>query len=320
MKVYRSLDKFKPVKNAVLTVGVFDGVHFGHREIIRELNRISYEVDGESVLFTFFPHPRIVLEENSDIKLLNTLEEKIELLEKIGLQHLIIYPFTREFSNFSTSKYIEEILVNKIKLKTLVVGYNHRFGKNREGDYNNLIKYSRACGFDIERVQERKNQEVLISSTKARIAVERGEFSLAKKILSYDFYITGRVVGGNKIGHQIGIPTANIHIEDKNKLLPSNGVYAVRVILDDDIFNGMLNIGFNPTVYLESDTNSKVEVHIFDFNRDIYGSNIKVEFIEFIREEKKFPDLESLRCQLLMDKEIVLNKLIHSDRKDKIIL
>lgn len=307
MKVYTDIIDFNDpsqpdseVKNPVVTTGTFDGVHVGHQKIIARLKDVAREVNGETVLLTFYPHPRMVLfPEDNDLKLINTQQEKIELLEHYGIDHLIIYPFTKEFSRLTSVEFVRNILVNRIKTKRLVIGYNHHFGRNREGSFEHLKEYGPLYGFEVEEIPAEDIESIEISSTKIRTALLAGDVKKANKYLGHRYCLTGRVVDGKKIGREIGYPTANILVEDKYKLIPADGVYAVKVRHDNGMYGGMLNIGNNPTVGGKHKT---IEVNIFDFNKDIYEENATIYFIERLRDEVKFDGLEELKAQLAIDK------------------
>lgn len=315
MKVYTDIIDFndpsqpgKEVKNPVVTTGTFDGVHLGHQKIISRLKDVAREVNGETVLLTFYPHPRMVLfPEDNDLKLINTQQEKIELLGHYGIDHLIIYPFTKEFSRLTSVEFVRNILVNRIKTKRLVIGYNHHFGRNREGSFEHLKEYGPLYGFEVEEIPAEDIDSIEISSTKIRAALLSGDVKKANKYLGHAFCMTGKVVDGKKIGREIGYPTANILIEDKYKLIPEDGVYAVKVRHDNRMYGGMLNIGKNPTVGGKHKT---IEVNIFDFNKDIYGENATIYFIDRLRDEVKFKGLEELKHQLAKDKENSLKILV----------
>ncbi len=302
MKIYTSLEQFKNVNNPVLTTGTFDGVHLGHKKILRQLRLAADHLGGETVLFTFRPHPRMVLFPDAhNLKLLNTEQEKIEQLEKSGLEHLILFPFSLEFSRMSATEYVRDVLVNQLKIKKLIIGYDHHFGRNREGSVENLKELAPIYHFDFEEIPVQVLDDVNISSTKIRRAIEQGDVKTAQKFLGYFYPLNGVVVDGNKKGRTIGFPTANLKIEDETKLLPGNGVYAVRVKHNEKVYNGMLNVGFKPTV--ASNKEISIEVNIFDFEgEDLYGQNLKIEMIDWIRDEKKFASIEELKQQLGEDR------------------
>lgn len=299
MKVYRSLDEFENKGNAVVTTGTFDGVHYGHQKIISRLKEVATQYKGESVIITFFPHPRLVLfPEDNDLKLINTLEEKIALLEKAGIDHLIIIPFTKEFSRLSSLEFIQEILVDKIGTKKLVIGYDHHFGKNREGSFEHLKLYAPEYGFEVEEIPGQDINDVAVSSTKIRNAILNGNFEIANRYLGYPFSINGKVAKGDQIGRTIGYPTANIQVPESYKLIPGDGIYAVKVNVNNIDYFGMLYIGNRPTV---NGLNKVIEVNIFDFNEDIYDKNITVEFHKYIRGDKKLNGLDELKAALAED-------------------
>ena len=306
LKVYKNLEEFTQVKNLVATVGTFDGVHVGHQEIIEKLKEVAKQTDGETLLLTFFPHPRMVLFPDDDsLKLINTLEEKIELLASFGLDHLLILPFSIEFSRITPTEYIRDLLMRDIGVKTLVIGYNHQFGRNRKGNFELLEELAPVYGFDVLEITAKEINEIKVSSTKIRKAIEAGEISTANKYLRYNFSLSGIVVEGEQIGRQIGFPTANIKIVEKHKLLPGKGVYAVLVTVQNRQYKGMLNIGSRPTINSDADCSS-IEVHLFGMNEDCYNENIQVEFSTKLRDEIKFVNLEELKEQLQKDKESVL--------------
>lgn len=301
MKVYNSISDFKNVKNPVVTTGTFDGVHVGHQKIISRLKDVAREENGETVLLTFYPHPRMVLfPDDNDLKLINTQQEKIELLEHYGIDHLIIYPFTKEFSRLTSVEFVRDILVNTMKTKRLVIGYNHHFGRNREGSFEHLKEYGPLYGFDVEEIPAKDIDHIEISSTKIRNALQTGDIKTARNYLGHEFSITGKVVDGKKIGRTIGYPTANISVDDKYKLIPADGIYAVKVKHETTMYGGMLSIGNNPTVNGQFKT---IEVNIFDFDKEIYGDDATIYFIERLRDEVKFNGLDELTAALALDKE-----------------
>lgn len=301
MKIYNNLAEFKRLDHAVVTIGTYDGVHFGHRKIISRLCDLARSNGGESVILTFFPHPRLIIDpENQDLKMINTIEEKAEMLEKLGVDHLIITPFTRDFSNLSPDEYIREILVETIGLKNLIVGYDHRFGKNRGGGMKELLESATKYGFEVEQIDEQDINDVAVSSTKIRESLLNGNVALAATYLGYPFSLYGPVIKGDKIGRTIGFPTANIFIEQAYKLIPSDGIYAVTISMDDQNYRGMAYIGQRPTI---NGMTRNIEVNIFDFDREIYGQYIKMNFMEFLRHDVKFTGLEALKIQLQQDKD-----------------
>ncbi len=307
MKVYKSFNEFVPVRNAVVTIGTFDGVHVGHQKIIKRIRELAKTEQGETVIFTFYPHPRAVLHpESNDVKLINTLEEKIALLEKYGIDHLIIQPFTKEFSQLSAVEFVKNVLVNKLGTRILVIGYNHQFGRNREGSLKNLIEMAPLYNFRVEEIPKQDIDSIAVSSTKIRNALVEGDIETANIYSENPFSLTGIVVKGNQMGRTIGFPTANLHINDPSKIIPKNGVYAVKVMLKDRLYNGMLNIGMRPTVGGLSRT---IEVHILDFDKSIYEEKLTIIFKSRIRDEQKFDGMDGLKQQLLKDKEDTIKLL-----------
>jgi riboflavin kinase / FMN adenylyltransferase len=305
VKVYYNLEEIDQLRNPVVTTGTFDGVHVGHQTIIKRLKEIAAKEQGETVLLTFFPHPRMVLyPEDDSLKLINTQEEKIELLEKYGIDHLIVLPFTKEFSRLSSIEYVRNILVNKLKTKKLVIGYNHQFGRNREGSFEHLKEFAPVYGFEVEEIPAQDVDHVSVSSTKIRKALSEGDIQTANLYLGHKYSIRGTVVKGRCLGREMGYPTANLVIEESYKLIPGLGVYAVDVHYNDKFYKGMLSIGTNPTV---GNNSVSIEVNIFDFNQDIYGEKLIIDFKEKMREEVKFENLDQLKSQLNLDKEKALN-------------
>lgn len=310
MRIYRGLDNIEKIKNAVVTQGTFDGVHLAHKIILSKVKKLAIEKNGESVVMTFEPHPRMVLKpENHGLKLLTTLDEKIEFLQNEGIQNLIVIPFTIELSQLHSEDFIKQILVDKIGTKTLVIGYDHRFGKNREGSFEHLKKFSNDFGFEVEEVSEQLVDEIAVSSTKIRKALNDGNISIASKYLGRNYSITGTVVKGRQLGRTIGYPTANVIINNEHKLIPSDGVYAAKVIVNNNTFGGMLNIGNNPTV---EGKGRSIEVNIFDFSEDIYNQCISVIFVNKLRDEEKFNGLDALKTQLEKDKLLAIDAINHS--------
>lgn len=301
MKIYRDLKSFHSIK-PVLTIGTFDGVHLGHRKIIDALCERAKAIGGESVIFTFDPHPRkVVAPDESNLRLVTTLDEKIALLEQSGIDHLIIYPFTKEFSQLTYEQFVEKVLVNQIHTSYLVVGYDHKFGKNRQGDFEFLKDCAERFGFHIEKMDVLLMNEANISSTKIREAIQQGDFETANAYLGYPFQLHGMVVEGQKLGRTLNFPTANVEASDPDKIIPGYGVYAVKVKVDGQSYLGMLNIGNRPTVNHNAD-NRSIEVNIFDFYKDIYGQPIELTFYKKLRDEQKFSSLEELKAQLAKDK------------------
>jgi riboflavin kinase/FMN adenylyltransferase len=301
MKIYHQLADFHPPRYSVVTSGTFDGVHLGHQKILGRLKELAEHKQGETVLLTYWPHPRLILQpEDNNLRLLTTLTEKVKLLEELGVDHLIILPFTKELSQMSSEEFIREILVNKIQTKTLVIGYDHKFGKNREGSFEYLKSHSHLFGFDMEEISRQDVDDLAVSSTKIRTALAQGDISTATKYLSRPYMLTGKVVKGQQIGRSIGFPTANIQVEDEYKLLPRDGAYAVYAEVGNIRYKAILNIGDRPTVDGKKKT---IEAHLIDFDGDVYGQDLPIYFKEFLREEKKFESLNALKNQLLVDRE-----------------
>ena len=307
MKVYSSIEEFETIPFAVATTGTFDGVHLGHKTILNRLIEVAKKSGGESVLLTFNPHPRQVLQPDVDLKMLNTIEEKIELLEKAGLDHLIIHPFTKEFSRTTTLEYVRNILVQKIGVKRLVIGYDHHFGRNREGSFDRLKEFGPLYGFEVEEIPAMDIDAVAISSTKVRKALEVGDVERAHEFLGYPYSLVGWVSKGDQLGRTIGFPTANLELSNSSKLLPAMGVFAVRIELNGKSYKGMCNIGLRPTV---EGSSNRIEVHIFDFNQDIYGQSLRIDFLHRMRSEQKFGNLNELKNQLLIDSKEARNLLL----------
>lgn len=323
MKIYNQLSEFNKLANAVVTIGTFDGVHFGHQKIIKRLCEMAKSSGGESVLLTFFPHPRMIIDpENQELKMINTIDEKAQILASLGVDHLIITPFTRDFSNLSATDYIKNILVDTIGTKKIIIGYDHRFGKDRLGNIQTLAENTTHYGYQVEEIPEQDINDVAVSSTKIRKALLDGDVALANEYLGYSFSIYGPVIKGDKIGRTIGFPTANIFVAETYKLIPGDGIYAVTVEMDLEVeskgadlttnstfksqpstFRGMAYIGQRPTI---NGMTRNIEVNIFDFDKEIYGQNIKMNFLAFLRHDVKFTGLEALKIQLQQDKEDTL--------------
>ncbi len=301
MHIYTHISELQSVSNSIVTIGTFDGVHLGHQKIIKRLVDLKQKQGGETILFTFDPHPRKVLFPlQTDLKLITTTKEKCELLKQFGIDHVLVFPFTKAFSQMHATEYISDIIVKGLKTKTLVIGYDHRFGSNREGSIDTLKELSGTYHFVVEEIPAQEINQLNISSTRIRKAIEEGDIQTANDFLGYPFFVTGVVVKGKQLGRTIGYPTANIFVEDQDKLIPKIGVYAVNVVVDDKRYKGMLNVGVNPTT--DTDNAIKIEVNIFEFNEDIYGHDIKVEFVKWIRNEEKFANLEELKSALANDK------------------
>lgn len=317
MKVYYALDDFTRLPHAVVTTGTFDGVHIGHRKIMDQLNQAAERDGGESVLLTFAPHPRQVLQPDIDLKMINTQNEKIALLKETGLDHLIIHPFTKAFSRTSSLEFVREILVNTIGAKKLVIGYDHHFGRNREGSFEHLKEYGPVYGFEVEEIAAQDMDQVTVSSTKIRKAIESGDMQTAREYLSYYFPLSGQVTSGERMGSKLGFPTANIRPEEPSKIVPADGAYAIRAHLTDaegPSLPGMCNIGIRPTVGGKFQT---IEAHLFDFDQDLYGQRLRLNFIQQLREERKFDNLEGLRQQLQKDETHARKVLKQQENKDR---
>ncbi|HYG01095.1 MAG TPA: bifunctional riboflavin kinase/FAD synthetase [Chryseosolibacter sp.] len=307
MKIYHGIDDFVKLNNAIVTSGTFDGVHVGHQKILTRLREVAARNNGETVVITYWPHPRLVLHPEDDtLKLLNTFEEKADLLKIQGIQHLVRIPFTKEFSNLNSEEFIKKILVETIGTKKLVIGYDHHFGKNREGSFEQLKVNAPRYGFEVEEIPRLDVDHVGVSSTRIRQALEQGDIHTANHFLGRAYSLTGRVIAGDKIGRLIGYPTANIDLDTKFKLIPMHGIYAVTVSHEGRIYGGMLYIGYRPTI---NGTRLNIEVNIFDFKQDIYGESITVHFHKMIRGDEKFGDLEQLKAQLKIDQDNSLEVL-----------
>lgn len=309
MKIYEGIEEFRRLPKAVVTSGTFDGVHVGHQEILDKLTGLARKTGGETVVITFWPHPRLVLHADSqDLKLLSTFEEKASLLEQQGIHHLIKIAFTKEFSQLSSSEFIQKILIDAIGTSHLVIGYDHRFGKNREGSFEHLVANKERYGFEVEEISRQDIDNVGVSSTRIRKALASGQVTVAADYLGRPYSFTGKVVEGDKLGRTIGFPTANIAVSASYKLIPADGVYAIRVELEGTSLQGMLNIGHRPTV---GGQGRRVEAHIFDFNENLYNRQLSVFLIEQIRTELKFDSLDGLKEQLHKDKEEAIQILNH---------
>lgn len=309
MKIHKGINELPKFRNAFVTSGTFDGVHQGHKRLLDKIVKLSAEKRGESILLTYWPHPRVVLDKDKDgLKLLTTLDEKIELLSEIGIDHLIVVPFTKEFSENSSQQFIEDVLVEKLCTKVLVIGYNHRFGKNRAGSFSELKKNSHQFGFEVLEIPKEEVDHIAVSSTKIRDALSSGRIREANTLLGRSYFFSGHVIRGRAIGKGIGFPTANIENSDLHKLIPPEGVYAIRVKIGNEKYEAMMNIGHRPTF---GETGLQIEVNIFDFERDIYGQNLSIYVEEYMRKEAKFKNAEELQQQLEMDKKQAI-KILNS--------
>lgn len=299
MNIFHKIQDFKSENPTIVTLGTFDGVHLGHKKIIERLFLNSKKSGYESLVLTFFPHPRMVLQDNSEIKLLNTINEKAELLENIGLQNLVIHPFDQAFSQLTAEEFVKSILVNQFNIKKIIIGHDHRFGRNRSADINDLIAYGKIYNFEVEQISAEEIDEVSISSTKIRNALLEGEIKLANDYLGYNYFLSGTIVKGKQLGRTIGFPTANLKIEEDYKLIPKNGVYIVKSFIDGKEVFGMMNIGTNPTVNGKSQT---IETNFLDFEGDLYDKKLRIHFLKRIRSEEKFDSLDSLKKEIEKDK------------------
>ena len=307
MKIYRSIEAYNEDKRSVVTIGTFDGIHLGHQKILSRLINYSKNKDLNSVVLTFFPHPRIILNKYNEVKMIDTLDEKIIHLNEIGIDTLIIHPFDKKFSLLSANQFIKDFLVEKLKIKHIIIGYDHRFGKGREASVTDLKNYASDYDFTVEEIKAQEIEKITVSSTKIRNSINEGDIKTTEKYLGRYFNLTGKVVKGDGLGKKINYPTANIFIEETYKIIPKDGVYLIETIIKDKLFNGMMNIGHRPTI----GTNIKsIEVHLFNFNEDIYDQVISVKMISKIREEKKFSSIQALQEQLVKDENYCL-KLIN---------
>lgn len=313
MKVFRGLEMLPKFKNTVLTIGMYDGVHFGHQQIINRINTIANEIEGESVLLTFYPHPRLILHPNDNtLKLITTIDEKIELLEKFGLQNLVILPFSENLANLEAENYIENILIKYFNPKYICVGYDHKFGKNRTGDFNLLAQLKEKYHYKIEEISAQTIDEISVSSTKVRKALLEGNIKVANQFLSHPFTIKSKVIHGNKVGRMLGFPTANIEVADIHKLIPASGVYAVWVKIDHELFKGALSIGYRETVFDNSELT--IEVFILNFDKIIYDKSIELIFVEYIRPQIKYDSFDLLKLQIEKDVTII-NTILDNEKK-----
>lgn len=304
MSKIKNIKAYNSTESTIITIGTFDGVHIGHQKIIKRLIKIGKDSHLKSVILTFFPHPRMVLQKDSGIKLINTIEERRTILEVLGLDYLLIKKFTKEFSRLSAEDFVSQILVKKLNAKKVIIGYDHRFGRNRNADINDLKTFGALYGFEVEEISVQDINDVAVSSTKIRKALSEGDIAKANTYLGYNFMLTGKVVKGKALGRQIAYPTANIQIEEDYKLIPKHGSYIVSSVIDNELIYGMMNIGFNPTVEGNEET---IEVHFFNFNKNIYKKKIQIDLLHRLRDEKKFESIEALKVQLLKDKEVSLN-------------
>src|SRR5690554_2948099 len=307
MKVYKNASEYDK-KPSVVTIGTFDGVHIGHKAILKRVTDAAEANRLESVLLTFFPHPRQVVQSVSNLRLINTIEEKKKLLEKEGLGSLVIHPFTKEFSRLTAEEYVRDVLVKELAAKKIIIGYDHRFGRNRTADISDLKEYGKIYGFEVVEISAQELDEVAVSSTKIRRALENGDIATANNYLGYDYFLTGTVVKGRKIGRTIDFPTANIHIDETYKLIPKIGVYVTRTSIDGKTYYGITSIGTNPTVNGATKT---IETHLLDFQGDLYGKKLEIAFLKYIREEEKFDSVQELQNAIKEDEVFARSYLKH---------
>lgn len=308
MKIYNNLSEYNSNQKSFVTVGTFDGIHIGHQKVIKNLIKNAKSKDASSILLTFFPHPRMVLQKDIDIKLINTIAERTQLLKNIGLDTLIIQPFTAVFSKYSAYDFVKDIFVDKLHTSKLVIGYDHHFGKNREGNFDQLASYGKTFNFEVEKISKQDINSIAVSSTKIRKAIENGEIEKANSYLGYNFMLTGEVVKGKNLGEKIGFPTANLKIKESYKLIPRTGAYIIKAAIENKTVFGMMNIGFRPTV---NGKNQTIEIHFFDFNKNLYSETIQVEVLHFLRDEHKFKSVKMLQQQLKKDQQKSL-EIIHN--------
>ena len=303
MVTVQSISNYDKKHSTAITIGTFDGVHIGHRKILERLIKTGKSLQLKSTVLTFFPHPRMVLQKDADIKLLNTLEEKQQILGQIGLDYLIVHPFTRTFSRLSATEFVRDILVGELKVKKIIIGYDHRFGRNRNANVEDLVAFGETFDFEVEEIPAQEVDDVSVSSTKIRRALTEGDIRTANAYLGYEYLLTGTVAIGKGLGRQLNFPTANLQIAETYKLIPRNGVYVVRSRIGGKLVYGMMNIGFNPTV---NGTEKRIEIHFFDFSGNLYGKRLQVAITDRIRDEHKFDSLEDLKKQLEVDRRTSL--------------
>ncbi|MDX6745493.1 bifunctional riboflavin kinase/FAD synthetase [Polaribacter sp. PL03] len=309
MKIVKDIANFSTKEKTFVTIGTFDGVHFGHQKILEKLVSEAKSAGKKAVLLTFFPHPRMVLQKDAKIELINTIDERANLLEKTGLDYLIIHPFSKDFSRTTALEFVRDTLVNTFNISKLIIGYDHHFGKNREGNIDQLTEYSHLYDFTVEEIPAQDIDDVSVSSTKVRRALATGNLKTANNYLGYNFMLNGVVVNGKKLGGQIGYPTANIDVKETYKLIPKTGVYVVKSCIENKTVFGMMNIGNRPTV---NGNHQTIEVHFFDFNADLYDQNLTIELIYFLRDEHKFDSVDSLVIQLKTDEQTARNYILEN--------
>jgi riboflavin kinase/FMN adenylyltransferase len=303
LKIFNSIESFNATKPTIVTIGTFDGVHLGHQKILEQIISSAKLNDCESLVLTFFPHPRMVLQEGTEMKQLNTLNEKIALLAHLGIDHLVVHPFDKEFSRLTAEEFVKKVLVDVFKIKKIIIGHDHRFGRNRTATIDDLINFGETYGFEVEQISAEEINEVSISSTKIRNALLEGNIELATNYLGYDYSLTGIIFKGKQLGRTIGYPTANITIEEDYKLIPNNGVYIAKSVLNGKTVFGMMNIGTRPTV---DGTKQTIEINFFDFKQDLYGQKITISLLHRMRSEQKFESIDALKNQLSKDKKTAL--------------
>jgi riboflavin kinase/FMN adenylyltransferase len=306
LKIKTAAD-YKRIKNSVVTIGTFDGVHVGHQKIINRLVHIAETNKLQALVLTFFPHPRMVVQKDSSIKLINTIDEKAAQLQQLGVDHLVLKEFTKTFSRLSALEYVRDVLVNKLKVKHIIVGYDHHFGRNRTATIEDLIEFGKFYGFEVTQIDAQEVGDVAVSSTKIRAALREGNMRVANDFLGYNFMLTGTVVKGKGLGANLSFPTANIFIEEPYKLIPKQGVYLVQSKIENQLVYGMMNIGKNPTV--SQDNKTHIEVHFFNLDANLYSKTLKIELLEHLRSEIKFPNIEALKVQLEKDKALAQKRI-----------
>ncbi|MCW5517825.1 bifunctional riboflavin kinase/FAD synthetase [Muriicola sp. Z0-33] len=309
MVIVQSISKYDKKRATAITIGTFDGVHIGHRKILERLINSAKKRNLQATVLTFFPHPRMVLQKDAGIKLLNTMEEKALIMEQIGVDYLIIHPFTMKFSRLSATDFVRDILVNSLKTKKVIIGYDHRFGRNRTANINDLVAFGAALDFEVEEIPAQEIDDISISSTKIRNALAEGDINTANSYLGYPYMLTGKVIKGKGLGKKLNFPTANLYVEEQYKLIPKNGVYVVKSIFQGEQIYGMMNIGYNPTVNMEKPEEAdqkSIEIHFLNFEGNLYDEKLQVQILERIRDEHKFDSLEALKLQLQKDKETSL--------------
>ena len=303
LKIFNSIKSFNATKPTIVTIGTFDGVHLGHQKIVAQITKNAHALNCESLVLTFFPHPRMVLQEGTEMKQLNTLNEKIALLDNLGIDNLVVHPFDKEFSRLTAEEFVKKVLVDVFKIKKIIIGHDHRFGRNRTATIDDLINFGETYGFEVEQISAKEINEVSISSTKIRNALLEGNIELAANYLGYDYSLTGIIFKGKQLGRTIGYPTANITIEEDYKLIPNNGVYIAKSVLNGKTVFGMMNIGTRPTV---DGTKQTIEINFFDFKQDLYGQKITISLLHRMRSEQKFESIDALKNQLGKDKKTAL--------------